>query len=213
MNTMWKRALTAAVATALVATACGCSGPLAAGSDSKLATSFAALIDEQLANADLSEFEHEVLTRAQERGTISQADYEAAHDRYRECMARSGVIAEERRFPNGVIHSTPGNPTEEFTVERLADIDYGCAIGTLIVIDDLYVAQQGNPNLLRDLEAAGAECLVREGLAPKGFGRDDFTEAFGPGKTDFSGLPFDVRDERAQMCLFVAHHTMTFADR
>lgn len=81
-----------------------------------------------------------------------------------------------------------------------------------MVIDELYVVQQGNPDLLRDFEAAGAACLVREGLAPKTFGRDDFADAFGAGNSDFSDLPFDVKDERAQMCLFVAHQTITFAE-
>lgn len=212
MKTTWERAVTTAVAAILIAATSGCSDQLASDSDTKLAATFAALIEEQLANSELSDFETEVLTRARERGTISQADYETAHERYKECMAQSGVTADERRFPNGVIHSTPGSPNAEFTVERLADIDFGCAVGTLAVIDELYVVQQGNPDLIRDLEAAGAACLVREGLAPAGFGREDFAAAFGPGKTDFSGLPFDVRDERAQMCLFVAHQTMTFAD-
>jgi hypothetical protein len=212
MKTTWKRALAATATTILIAAACGCSGQMTSDSEAQLAPSFVALIKEQLAQGGLSDFETEVLTRARERGTISQADYEAAHHRYKECMAQSGITAVERRFPNGVIRSTPGSPTEEFTVERLADIDYSCAVGTLVVIDELYVVQQGNPDLIRDLEAAGVACLVREGLAPESFGREDFAAAFGPGKTDFSNLPFDVRDERAQMCLFVAHQTMTFTD-
>ncbi len=212
MKNTWKRAVATIAAATLIACASACSGQMTAGSGAKLASSFAALIEEQLASGSVSGFETEVLTRARERGTISQADYEAAHDRYKECMALSGVTAEERRFPNGVMHSTPGAPSPEFTVERLSDIDYSCAVGTLVVIDELYVVQQGNPDLLRDLEAAGAACLVREGLAPEGFGRDEFAASFGEGKTDFSGLPFDVRDERAQMCLFVAHQTITFAD-
>ncbi|WP_295119155.1 hypothetical protein [uncultured Leifsonia sp.] len=212
MMKTWKRTVAATAAIVLIATASACSRQEATESGAKLASSFGALIDEQLSNGTLSEFETDVLTRARERGTISQADYESAHDRYRECMARSGVDADERRFPNGVIHATPGLPSAEFTVERLGDIDYACSIGTLVVIDELFVVQQGNPDLLSDLEAAGAACLVREGLAPEGFGHDDFAASFGEGKTDFSSLPFDVRDARAQMCLFVAHQTITFAD-
>jgi hypothetical protein len=206
-----KRIAFAVAAATLAAAIGGCSTQPQTAADGKLADSYAALIEEKLAGT-LTEFEKEVLERALARGTISQSDYEAAHGRYRECMAQHGIETEELRFPNGVIHSTPPGPDEKFTVEQLMEVDYRCAIATIFVIDELYVVQQGNPGLLRDTSAAGRDCLVREGLAPTSFSRDDFESAFGPGHDDYDSLPFDVTDERAQMCLFTAHIVIGFAE-
>ncbi len=177
----------------------------------KLASSYEALIDEKL-DGTLTEFETQVLERARDRGSISQGDYEAAHKQYRECMAQHGVVTVERRFPNGVIHETPPAPNDEFAVEQLVGFDYRCAKATIFVIDELYVVQQGNPDLLRDTSAAGTACLIREGLAPQSFTRDDFEKAFAPGADDYDGLPFDVKDDRAQMCLFTAHIVIGFGE-
>ncbi len=180
----------------------------------KLASSYIALIEEDLVSGNLSEFETELLKRAKDRGTISQSDYEAAHDRYRECMARRGITAEERRYPNGIIHSTPPGPDDASTIDDLADADFICAVGTIAAIDQLYSVQQGNPDLLRDRNEAGAACLVREGIAPASFSREDFATAFdGPGRSSaWSSLPFDVRDERVHMCLYVAGIVIGFTD-
>ncbi|MCI0159179.1 hypothetical protein KNO15_20960 [Leifsonia shinshuensis] len=206
-----KRTAFVFAAATLVAAISGCSTQAQTAVVGKLADSYTALIEEKLGGT-LTEFETEVLERALDRGTISQSDYEAAHGRYRECMAQHGIETEERRFPNGVIHSTPPGPDEQFTVEQLIDVDYRCAISTIFVIDELYVVQQGNPGLLRDTSAAGRECLIREGLAPSSFSRDDFESAFGPGNDDYDSLPFDVRDELVQMCLFTAHIVLGFAE-
>ena len=198
-------------AAALAAILGGCSAHPEAADDSRLADSYTALIEEKL-DGSLTEFETDVLHRALDRGTISQSDYEAAHERYRQCMADHGVPTEQRRFPNGVIHSTPPGASDEFTVEQLVEFDYACAKPTIFVIDELYVVQQGNPGLLRDTSAAGRECLVREKLAPESFTRDDFEAAFAPGHDDYDSLPFDVTVERVQMCLFTAHIAIGFAE-
>ncbi|WP_426625085.1 hypothetical protein ACPPVW_03085 [Leifsonia sp. McL0607] len=198
-------------AATLAAVIGGCSTQPPAAADGKLADSYTALIEEKL-DGELTDFETEVLERALGRGTISQGDYEAAHERYRECMARHGVATEQRRFPNGVIHSTPPGPNDEFTLEQLVEFDYMCAKSTIFVIDELYVVQQGNPGLLRDTSAAGTACLLREKLAPESFSRDDFEAAFGPGHDNYDSLPFDVKDERVQMCLFTAHIVIGFAE-
>lgn len=179
----------------------------------KLAASFVALLEEQLSSGTLTEFETEVLTRATERGVISQSDYEEAHDRYRDCMAGKGITAQEQRYPNGTIHSTPPGPDDAFTIDDLAHADFTCAVGTVATIDELYVVQQGNPDLLRDRNEAGAACLVREGLAPTSFSRDDFAKAFtAPGFSDYDSLPFNVREERVHMCLYVAGIVIGFAE-
>lgn len=202
--------IAAAIATlTLTALISGCSSQHAASD--KLADSFTALISEKL-TGEVTDFETQVLERALDRGTISQSDYEEAHDRYRECMVQHGVETEELRFPNGVIHATPPKPDDEFSVERLVELDYTCARSTIFVIDELYVVQQGNPGLLRDTAAAGVACLHREKLAPSSFSRDDFESAFGPEHDDYDGLPFDVKDERVQMCLFTAHIVIGFAE-
>lgn len=182
--------------------------------DGTLASSYSALIEEELARGTLTEFETEVLTRARERGTISQSDYEVAHERYRECMATKGITARVTRYPNGTMHSTPPGPDERFSIDDLAAADFECGVGTTAAIDQLYAVQQGNPGLFRDRNEAGAACLVREGLAPSSFSRDDFAAAFdGAGRSGTWGsLPFDVRDERVHMCLYVAGMVIGFAD-
>lgn len=211
MTSPLTRIASACVAATLAVAISGCSTQPQTAVDGKLADSYTALIEERLTGT-LTEFDTEVLERALDRGTISQSDYEAAHARYRECMAQHGIETEERRFPNGVIHSTPPGPGDRFTVEQLMEVDYRCAISTIFVIDELYVVQQGNPGLLRDTSAAGRECLVREGLAPTSFSRDDFESAFGPENADYDSLPFDVTDELVQMCLFTAHIVLGFAE-
>ncbi|WP_295119158.1 hypothetical protein [uncultured Leifsonia sp.] len=189
--------------------ACSSPNPSQGG---KLAATYLALIEEELDSGTLTEFETAVLTRAKDRGSISQSDYETAHDRYRECMAAKGIAAQDHRYPNGIIHSTPPGPDETFTIDDLADADFACSVGTIAAIDQLYSVQQGNPGLLRDRNEAGAACLVREGIAPASFSRDEFAKAFdGPG-SNYDDLPFDVRDERVHMCLYVAGIVIGFAD-
>lgn len=191
-----------------------CTAPEPPRQGGTLASSYSSLIEDELASGTLTEFETQVLTRARERGTISQGDYEAAHERYRECMAAKGIIAHVTRYPNGTMHSTPPGPDERFSIDDLAAADFDCGVGTTAAIDQLYTVQQGNPGLLRDRNEAGAACLVREGLAPASFSRDDFATAFdGPGRSGTWGsLPFDVRDERVHMCLYVAGMVIGFAD-
>ncbi len=211
---MIRRRRWAALAAALCATAAvaGCT-PAAIREGGTLAPSFAALIEHDLARGDLTEFETEVLARASERGTISQSDYEAAHERYRNCTALRGITTTQQRYPNGLIHSTPPAPDDRFTIDDLADANVSCAVGTIAAIDQLYSVQQGNPDLLRDRNEAGAVCLVREGIAPESFSRDDFATAFdGPGFRDYGSLPFDVKDERVHMCLYVAGIVIGFAE-
>ena len=209
--TLPRRWLVLAMVSGMLATIAGCT-PSAPREGGKLASSYLALIDEELASGTLTEFETDVLTRARDRGTISQGDYENAHDRYRECMAAKGITAQERRYPNGIIHSTPPGPDDRFTIDDLADANFTCGVGTTAAIDQLYSVQQGNPGLLRDRNEAGAACLVREGIAPASFSRDEFAKAFdGPG-SNYDDLPFDVRDERVHMCLYVAGIVIGFAD-
>lgn len=198
---------------AVVSGSFACSASIRPEPNEKLASSYVSLIEEQLRNENLSGFERELLARAKERGSISQIDYETAHARYKECMAQSGAVADEHRFANGLIHSNAGAPAANLTVEQLAEIDFSCASGTLVVVDELYLVQQGNPDLLRDRNEAGAACLVREGIAPTSFSRDDFATAFdGPGFRDYDSLPFEIKDERVHMCLYVAGIVLGFAE-
>lgn len=211
MKTILLRAALAITCSAALTAAAGCTSTEQPGG--KLASTYVALIDEELASGTLTDFEKDVLTRAKERGAISQSDYEAAHTRYKECMASKGIIAQETRYPNGIIHSTPPGPDDSFTVDDLAEANFLCGVGTTAAIDQLYSVQQGNPDLLRDRNEAGAACLVREGIAPASFSRDDFATAFdGPGFRDYDSLPFDVKDERVHMCLYVAGIVLGFAE-
>jgi hypothetical protein len=154
-----RRIALACAAATLAAVLGGCSAQPHTAADAKLADSYTALIQEKL-DGTLTEFETDVLERALDRGTISQSDYEAAHEGYRECMSQHGVSTEQHRFPNGVIHSTPPGPDDDHTVEQLAELDH----------------------------------------------------TFGPEHGDYTDLPFDVKDERVQMCLFTAHIVIGFAE-
>ncbi|MBO1740408.1 hypothetical protein [Leifsonia sp. TF02-11] len=206
---MLRTALLISSAAALISAA-GCTPAEQPGG--KLASTYVALIEAELASGNLTDFETDVLTRARERGSISQSDYEAAHTRYKECMASKGIVAQERRYPNGIIHSTPPGPDDSFTIDDLAEANFACGVGTTAAIDQLYSVQQGNPDLLRDRNEAGAACLVREGIAPVSFSREDFAATFdGPG-SDYSSLPFDVHDDRVHMCLYVAGIVIRFTD-
>lgn len=190
-STCWRSAAAIVAAVGALATITACTSPSVPAPGGKLAASFVALVEECLASGTVTEFETQVLTRAKGRGTISQSDYETARDRYRECMANKGITTQERRYPNGIIHSTSPAPAP----------------------DELYSVQQGNPDLFQDRSEAGAACLVREGIAPQSFSRDDFVTAFdGPGFSEYDSLPFDVRDERVHMCLYVAGIVIGFAD-
>ena len=55
---------------------------------------------------DLDDFERDVLNRAAKTGRIDPTDYEAAHDKYLECMANAGYDEHDTKMPDGLYKSS-----------------------------------------------------------------------------------------------------------
>lgn len=177
--------------------------PSPAPTPDRIADSLADLVEDQLAHADLSPFERDVLERALATGTIDAADYDEAFARYDRCMVDAGYRHDVTRLPNGLflrVVERPEDPDPQ-DLERYWETDDACATGTLKVVESLFTLQQANPDLLTDAFEVAVRCLAAGGLVPVGFDRDDLETLFQEG---FDDAPFDARTLEAQSCLMGA---------
>jgi hypothetical protein len=182
----------------------GCASTPAASGGERLAPSLGALFDQYLARSDLSAFEREVLTRAKQNGRITTADYETAHAKEASCMAAAGYNITYKKLPNGLYKNTPHLPptTDNKKAQAQADAmmtaSAECAKGVSMIIEALYTAQQGNPDLFADPFTAAVQCLRKAGLVPGDYTAETLSEQY---EKSFQQAPFDPNADAAQACL------------
>jgi hypothetical protein len=99
-------------------------------------------------------------------GKISRGEYDQAVSKYVRCVDDHGIpLGAELQPPLDLTYqySLPGggDNTSQAVMDR-------CAVGTTALIEPLYAAQVQNPHKV-DLDQLTAQCLVRKGVAPKGY--------------------------------------------
>jgi hypothetical protein len=131
-----------------------------------------------------SDFERAVLSD----GQISRAEYEESVHRYVSCMKSSAVDMLAQLQPSGfyAYRSTDYSDAANDT----------CAKGTTLLVEALYVARSRNPQR-RDEDDLVADCLIRRGLAPKGFSAAELKKAQ---ENHGQGLGFSAEDPRFAEC-------------
>lgn len=195
---------------ALLASSCGSGSRQAAPAPpseapgATIAEDWNTLLEKQISRDDLSDFEREVLQRAQASGSISVEDYHASWDRYKQCIAPMEYNLEYTVLPNDLVRQVliiPEDLSEEDANEYLEEYkvaDDRCATGTVKVIESLFLPQAGNPDLLANPAEVAATCLADAGLVGDDYTAEDFDHDLGTG---FSDADFDVMSLEAQACI------------
>ncbi|AAT89610.1 hypothetical protein Lxx18790 [Leifsonia xyli subsp. xyli str. CTCB07] len=199
-----------ALIVALSLAACSAPTPAAQGkADERLAGSLTELFTQELGKEGLSDFERSVLKRAVAAGKISEEDYDEAFQRYSSCVADLGYKETWNKLPNGLYRVTPpalgSNEKAKAYLEKTA----GCADGTVIRIESLYLQQQANPDLLADPRAVAIQCFrdldaVDAGYTPEDFDRD--------AEGGFASAPFFVEQADVNNCLYSAGYSVATGD-
>jgi len=166
-----------------------------------LASSLVALFQQSLDQAPKSSMgltaqEEQILQRAIAAGSISAADYEAAHATFEACMTQHGVDDPWKKGVDGVYYPQGIDSTKvSFTSAQLSAARDVCEPEDYWV-QSLYTVQQSNPDLYSDQREAAVVCLRRGGLVDASYTVDQFA-------ADQAALtfPFDVYDPVANACL------------
>ncbi|WP_143193866.1 hypothetical protein [Micromonospora sp. CB01531] len=108
-----------------------------------------------------SDFEREVLADLK----ITKAEFDEAVNRYVACAGDRGVTIKARPTAGGYYNY---DLVKSGDAETVAD---ECRKGTLALIEPIYVDRLMNPEK-KDLDQLQADCLVRAGVAPKGYSGD-----------------------------------------
>lgn len=129
-----------------------------------------------------SEFERNVLAD----GDITRSEYEEAVERFVRCAADRGVAI------------TPVKQGSRYSYEMATSADsdqvaLDCSVGTTQQIESLYGELVSNPTN-GDYDQLVADCLVRSGLAPEGYTKEEFLAQ------REQNLAFDASDPRMQEC-------------
>ncbi|VTR75866.1 hypothetical protein [Cellulomonas hominis] len=171
----------------------------------RLATSLTALFEQELEDAELSEFERDVFERAVATGEISDADYEEAFARFDRCVRDLGYEQVAEKASNGIYRITPPDLADEAAVEEYLERTGDCAEHTTMRIEALYAQQQVNPDLLADPAAVAAGCLVDLGAVPADYDAEAFERDF---DGDLDAASFDAQDPEVQACLHGAGYAV-----
>ncbi|MFC5222426.1 hypothetical protein [Bifidobacterium leontopitheci] len=110
-----------------------------------------------------------VVERVVQGDELSNSDYEAAWNRYAQCMVSKGYEKPVwYTFPNGIRddqgQEAPADAQTGTQIQKWLDDKRGCSERNLDVIQDLYVAQTDNPNLYADHDEGALDCLKRKKL-------------------------------------------------
>ncbi len=190
-------------------TGCSSTTPAEKPADSpvqeRLAGSMTELFEQQLQNPNLSEFEREVFERAVKTGSISQADYDEAFNRYEQCVSDLGYKDTWEKLPNGLYRITPPPLANQAAVDKYREQTEECADGTTMRIEGIFTQQQSNPNLNADPRAVAIQCLLKGGHTDASYTADDFER---DSETGFQDAPFDVSDSDVQTCLYSAGYAI-----
>lgn len=138
-----------------------------------------ALIDDGLANAK-SDFQKEVLSKAQESGEISEADWKEANEQYESCLIDAGQNVElvyegSQVLVKGEVNEG-GEPGDDETRQREREENAKCYEKTSMYINEIYayLNDGGTEQDHEEVERAVYECLIETGVIPKDTTFDEF---------------------------------------
>lgn len=176
-------------------------------SGERLAGSFEELVQQYLDNEE-NPFVIEVLTEATETGKITQAQYDAAHSMYTDCMKNAGYEEEYTRLASGIIQVTPLDIDDDDAFNKYMDTATECA-DELAPIEALYGAQQGNPDLLADNDEVVVGCLKKSQLVDASYTSADFLADL---EDSFKNASYDPNDPAAQECFSAGGYGISIGD-
>jgi len=185
--------------------------PFDAASSARLASSltdlFQKTLDQGANNAmGLTDLEQQVLERAVGTGAISAADYERVFAVFTGCMSQQGVNVTWQKESDGVYYP----PLIDYQVVSFTSAQWSSANSTcqpnVYAVQQLYMVQQANPDLLADPSQAVVACLRRNGLVDASYTSQDFDNdwAYTGAEPPF---PFDPFDPAAHACLMAEGFT------
>ncbi len=184
------KSLLCVLATVIAGVSVGCSGPQPTpdpySEDFRQA--------KELATSDL---ERAVL----EDGKVTRSEYEEAMQRYVACIGDGGSSVTLKEQGGYYVYQVSGD------IEHYDQISEGCARGTTVLIEPLYVDVLTNPDRL-DPDEALARCYVAAGLVAAPFGAQDLRDLMTAAGADGSvGTPIDpaavelVNSEKSMTCM------------
>ena len=138
--------------------------------------SLESIFKSEASRKDLDDFERDVLSRAVKTGRIDPADYEAAHDKYLECMANAGYDEHDTKMPDGLYKSSetmdPNTDSKQWFKQSVT-----CSDHTTGIIEGLFRDQQDNPERYKDPGILAAQCLMDAGIVDKTYTAAKFNES------------------------------------
>ena len=138
--------------------------------------SLESIFKSEASRKDLDDFERDVLNRAVKTGRIDPADYEAAHDKYLECMANAGYDEHDTKMPDGLYKSSetmdPNIDSKQWFKQSVT-----CSDHTTEIIEGLFRDQQDNPERYKDPGILAAQCLMDAGIVDKTYTAAKFNES------------------------------------
>jgi len=194
-----KHALAMSIATVVLATGCSTttSSTYDDGRDDEVMAGSLVEVFQRELDKEEDPFVVDVLERAVSTGSIPQADYDAAFDLYKRCMADIGYVdREHKRNKNGTIQIAPPDD-----LRSQEDVEQYMAAGTdcsaqLAPIESLFMIQQSNPDLLVDPLTVAIRCLADLGVTDDAYTEQQLQEDL---ESD-EPFPFDVDTPEAQDC-------------
>jgi hypothetical protein len=177
---------------------CGENGPEPAATEARIANSLTEYFQRGLALLHPSPIEREAIERAIVAGRIDQADYEAAHLRFAQCMTERGFELSFRKTPDGLYIELPYTLENSTQNDDLDTAHIECSVDNA-VLTALYRTQQANPELLADQRLTAIQCLQRSGFVDADYTVDDFDR-----DRDATTFPFDQYETGPNNCLYQA---------
>lgn len=184
MNRLSKNSVRAVLALTCLVSMLGVSGCATTGTSSETGTAAGTsgqvtleqIIADGLSDAK-SDFQKEVLTKVQETGTISEADWKEANSMQAACMTEKGYPTEVIYEGTKVILKTeaaPGAGEAESEAERADTIE--CYDKTSAYINEAYAYINGGPNQVDPdaVQRAVLQCLIDGGLVPAETSYEEF---------------------------------------
>lgn len=160
-------------------------------------------------SSDVSSWQRTVLERAQRRGKVSRSDYESAWSNYKQCMVDKGYAGITILTLGSGLHLEAGyeQGNDSAREQKYLDDRKQCENEYLNVIDEIYRAQIGNPNLYSSQADGAVDCLHRKGLVPRGYTVDQFNKEH----SEVTGV-FESRKPAVRSCLAANHYFVGFTD-
>jgi len=122
-------------------------------------------IDQALADPNLTTFERQVLSDYQ----VTDAEYQEARDRFRQCMADQGWIVTDMPDGRYLMRGAPGTANENQGVP--SDVQLSCESGSTDYIEPIYLGLRDNPAGVSRAQEIRA-CFESHGV-PDGEGMSD----------------------------------------